>query len=162
MVFHWSLSDSKSLQVSRSLLNILADFNNAVVLILPRISNTRGLFFGPLGLFQTHQLLLVLPSSSCSTALFRSQAKSEYYFLLLYFSLQIFTAAIADGFFYWSLSDSKSPHISRTLLSILADLNNKVVRIVSVRPLISNSFRPLTKRCKCINYNLYHHRLHVP
>ena len=31
MVFHWSSSDSKSPQVSRTLLRILADFNNAVV-----------------------------------------------------------------------------------------------------------------------------------
>ena len=29
--------------------------------------------------------------------------------------------------FYWSLSDSKSPQLSRTFLSILAVLNNAVV-----------------------------------
>ena len=43
---------------------------------------------------------------------------------------------------HWSLIDSKSPQISRTLLSILADLNNAVVRIVSVCPLISKSCSP--------------------
>ena len=31
MVFHWRLGDSKSPQVSRTLLSILAVFNNAVV-----------------------------------------------------------------------------------------------------------------------------------
>ena len=31
MVFHWSLSDSKSLLVSKTLLSILADLNNAAV-----------------------------------------------------------------------------------------------------------------------------------
>ena len=31
MVFHWSLSDSKSPQVSRTLLGILAVFNNVIV-----------------------------------------------------------------------------------------------------------------------------------
>ena len=36
--------------------------------------------------------------------------------------------------FYWSLSDSKSPQVSRTFLSILAVLNNAVVRIVTIRP----------------------------
>ena len=36
--------------------------------------------------------------------------------------------------FHWSLSDSKPPQISRTLLSILAVLNNAVVLIVSTRP----------------------------
>ena len=33
--------------------------------------------------------------------------------------------------FYWSLSDSMSPQVSGTLLSILADLNNAVVWMVS-------------------------------
>ena len=28
MVFHWSLSDSKSLQIPRTLLSIVADINN--------------------------------------------------------------------------------------------------------------------------------------
>ncbi len=41
--------------------------------------------------------------------------------------------------FHWSLSDSKSPQVSRTLLSILADLNNAVVWMVLIRPQISNS-----------------------
>ena len=34
MVFHWSLSDNKSPQVSRTLLNILTDLNNAVVWVV--------------------------------------------------------------------------------------------------------------------------------
>ena len=41
--------------------------------------------------------------------------------------------------FHLSLSDSKSPRLSRTLLSILADLNNAVIFMVSTRPPISNS-----------------------
>ena len=44
--------------------------------------------------------------------------------------------------FYWSLSNSKSPQVSRTLLSILADLNNDVVWIVSTRLLISQPSSP--------------------
>ena len=36
--------------------------------------------------------------------------------------------------FQWSLSDCKSHQVSRTLLSILAVLNNTVVWIVSTRP----------------------------
>ena len=43
--------------------------------------------------------------------------------------------------FYWSLSDSKSPQVSRTRLSILAVLSNAVVWIVSTRPPISMSSR---------------------
>ena len=37
------------------------------------------------------------------------------------------------------LNDSKSTQVSRILLSILADLNNTVVRMVSILPLISKS-----------------------
>ena len=44
--------------------------------------------------------------------------------------------------FIWILSDSKSPQVSRTLLSILAVLNNVVVWIVSTRPPIFKSSRP--------------------
>ena len=46
--------------------------------------------------------------------------------------------------FHWSLSDSKSPQVSKALLSILADLSNVVVWIVSTRPLISKSSSPFT------------------
>ena len=42
----------------------------------------------------------------------------------------------------WSLSDSKSPQVSRTLLSILAVLSNAVIWIVSHRLLTSKSSRP--------------------
>ncbi len=44
----------------------------------------------------------------------------------------------------WSLSDKKSPQLSRVLLSILADLNNAVVWMVSIRPVISKSSSPCT------------------
>ena len=47
--------------------------------------------------------------------------------------------------FHWSLSDNKSPQISRTLLCILIDLINAVVWMVSAYPPISNSSSPLTK-----------------
>ena len=41
--------------------------------------------------------------------------------------------------FHWSMSDSNSPQVSMTLLSILAVLNNAVVWIVSTRPPTSQS-----------------------
>ena len=43
-----------------------------------------------------------------------------------------------------SLSDNNSPQVSRTLLSILADLNNAGVETVSTRPVISKSSSPCT------------------
>ena len=44
--------------------------------------------------------------------------------------------------FHWSLSDSKSPQVSRTRLWILTVLSNAVIWIVSTRPPTSNSPRP--------------------
>ena len=49
--------------------------------------------------------------------------------------------------FHSSLSDSKSPQVSRTLLSILADLNNAIDALIlmgSTRPFISKSSNPFT------------------
>ena len=47
--------------------------------------------------------------------------------------------------FHRNLSDSKFPLVSRTLFSILADLNHTVAWMVSTRPIISKSSPP------CIN-----------
>ena len=44
--------------------------------------------------------------------------------------------------FRWRLSDSKSPQVSRTLLSILAVFSNAVVWMISTRPPTSKSSRP--------------------
>ena len=44
--------------------------------------------------------------------------------------------------FHWRLSDSKSPQVSRTLLSILAVFNNAAVWIVSTQLLTSKSSSP--------------------
>ena len=46
--------------------------------------------------------------------------------------------------FNWSLSDSNSLQVSRTLLSILAVLNNVVVWVVSSRPPTSKSSSPFS------------------
>ena len=52
--------------------------------------------------------------------------------------------------FHWSLSESESPQVSRTLLSIVADLSNAVVWAVLARPPIWNSYSTLTKPLKTI------------
>ena len=44
--------------------------------------------------------------------------------------------------FHWRLSDSKSPQVSRTLLSILAVFNDAIIWMVSTRPPTSKSSRP--------------------
>ena len=43
MVFYWRLSDSKSSQVSRTLLSILAVFNNADLEVGGRVETNNGL-----------------------------------------------------------------------------------------------------------------------
>ena len=48
--------------------------------------------------------------------------------------------------FHWILSDSKSPQVSRTRLSILAVLSNAVIWILSTRPPTSKSSRPFNNR----------------
>ena len=44
--------------------------------------------------------------------------------------------------FQWRFSDSKSPQVSRTLLSILSVFNNTIVWMVSTRPPTSKSSKP--------------------
>ena len=65
----------------------------------------------------------------------------------------------------WSFSNSKSPEVSRTLLSILADLSNAVVWMVSICHLISKSsnpcINPLAYYTKSTNYNWYNPHFHV-
>ena len=46
--------------------------------------------------------------------------------------------------FHLSISDSKFPQVSRTLLSIPANLNDSVIWMVSTCPLISTSSSPFT------------------
>ena len=57
--------------------------------------------------------------------------------LLLFYSFEFFSHQRKLVVFHRRLSDSKSPLISRTLLSILVNLNNAVVWMVSIHPLIS-------------------------
>ena len=51
---------------------------------------------------------------------------------------------IHDVIFYWSLSDDKFPQVSKTLLSILTNLNNAVVSTVSTHHIIFKSSSPCT------------------
>ena len=65
-----------------------------------------------------------------------------YYYYYYLFSLfwEIFTPALADGF----SRDSEWPQVSSTLLSILANLNNAVVWMVSICLHISKPSSPCT------------------
>ena len=59
--------------------------------------------------------------------------------IIIIFLLDSFSYQLTLMVFHRSLSDSKSPQVSRTLPSILADLTHSVVWTVSNRPVISNS-----------------------
>ena len=64
--------------------------------------------------------------------------------LLLLLLFRAFHISVSRWFFHRSLSDSKSPQVSRTLLSILAVLSNAVVWMVSTRPPTSKSSSPFS------------------
>ena len=96
MVFHWSLSDSKSPQVSRTRLRILAVLSNAVVWIVstrPPTSKSSRPFNNPFVIVPNAQSLL-----SWSTAFFNSLARSRY---LSFFSLSF-------RFILWFAGTAKS------------------------------------------------------
>ena len=62
--------------------------------------------------------------------------------------------------FHWSLSDSKSPQVFGTLLSIQTDLNNAVVSVISILSLIFRSSSLFSQtfgdRSKSTNYDWYY------
>ena len=68
--------------------------------------------------------------------------------------------------FHWSLSDSKFSQISRALLSILTDLKNSVICMVSIFSLISNSSslfsRSIWRPFQAIPHNWHYCHLRVP
>ena len=89
--FHLSLSDNKSPQVSRTLLNILADFNSAVVWtvsIIPLISTWSCLFFWFLGTVSRAQTMTGI------TVIFNFQSYYDYYHYTL---CEFFIPALIDG-----------------------------------------------------------------
>ena len=71
----------------------------------------------------------------------------SYHFDKIFFGTIIIIISLLVSFshlhqlvvFHWRLNYSKSPQVSRTLLSILADFNNAVIWLISIFPLISNS-----------------------
>ena len=80
----------------------------------------------------------MLSCSIVSSILSQGRYYYYYYYLLIRgFQLTLIT-------FHWSLSDSKSPRVSRALLNILAVLNNVVVWMVSTRPPNSKSSSPFS------------------
>ena len=110
---HWNSRDCESLQVFRTLLNILADLNSAagwMISILPLISISLSLFFRNFG---------------------DRSMRTRYNWYNRHLHIPQIFRVYHTSLSWWFLTG-----ISRTLLSISADLNNAVVWIVSIRPLI--------------------------
>ena len=73
----------------------------------------------------------------------------SYFFFHLHFIIILLLESFSM-IYNWSLSDNKSPQLSRTLLSILADLNNAGIWIISmpscpfIKPLVTVLRAPTT------------------
>ena len=92
-------------------------------------------------ILQVPFFLLIIIRSGLFAEMMCVYVKVPYY-LYHYLLFEIFSHHCKPMVFHWSLSDSKSPQVSRTLLSILAVLNNIVVWMVSILPFISMSSSP--------------------
>ena len=107
MVFQWSLSDSKSPQVSRTLLSILAVLNNAVVWMVSTClptSKSSSPFSNPLVTVPNAPITIGMIFTCMFHSFFSSLARSRY---LSFFSLSF-------CFILWSAGTAKS-----TILQVL-------------------------------------------
>ena len=132
MVFHWSLSDSKSPQVSRTLLSILAVLNNIVVWMVstrPPTSKSSSTLSNP---------LVTVPNAPIIISIFVTCI-----LLLLFAPWEFLTLELADGLLL-KFESQQNLEVSRTLI-ILVGLNNAFVLMVSTWPLI----------CKSPSHNIY-------
>ena len=97
MVFHWSLSDSKSPQVSRTRLRILAVLSNAVIWIVstrPPTSKSSGPFNNPLVIVPRAPITIGTIVTFMFHSFFNSLAKSRYLLLLSLF------VVVINAFYY--------------------------------------------------------------
>ena len=112
MVFHWSLSDSKSPQVSRTLLSILAVLNNAVVWMVstcPPTSKSSSPFSNPLVTVPNAPITIGIIVTCMFHSFFSSLARSRY--------LSFFSHSFC--FILWSAGTAKSTILQVLLLIII-------------------------------------------
>ena len=124
MVFHWSLSDSKSLQVSRTLLSILVVLNNVVVWMVstrPPTSKSSSPFNNHLVTVPNAPITIGIMVTYMFHNLFNSLARSRY---LSFFSYSF-------SFILWSAGTAKS-----TILQVLFIFFSLLIIIRSGRDLV--------------------------
>ena len=113
MVFHWRLSESKSPQVSKTLLSIPTVFNNAVVLMLstrPPTSKSSRPFNNPLLTVPKAPVTIGIIVTFLFHRFFNSLGRPRYLSLISYF-FQFYSVVIQDSkvdnfpdflfFFFW-------------------------------------------------------------
>ena len=110
MVFHWSLNDTKSPQVSRTLISILAVLNNAVVWMVsthPPTSKSPSSFSNPLVTVPNAPITIGIIVTCMFHSFFHSLARSRYLFFFSYsFSFILWSAGTAKStilqvIFFW-------------------------------------------------------------
>ena len=123
MVFHWSLSDSKSPQASRTLLSILAVLNNTVVWMVstrPPTSKSSSSFISPLVTVPKAPITIGIIVTFMLHIFYNSLARSRY---LSFFSLSF-------SFILWSAGTAKSTILqvlfSFLLITIMAGLLTEI------------------------------------
>ena len=111
MIFHWSLSDSKSPQVSRTILRILPVLSNAVVWIVSTrfpTSKSSSPFSNPLVIVPKAHITIYLSITFMFDSIFSSLARSKYLLFFLHsFSFIPWSAGQQSpqffkvSFFFW-------------------------------------------------------------
>ena len=129
MVFHKNLSDSKSPQVSRILLGILADLNNAVVWTVttrPVISKSSSPDINPLAAMPRAPNTIGIIVTFIFHIFFNSLTKSRYSFLFSH----------SFNFNLWSDGTAKSPilQVLSFLLIIIRSDRLAEIRFLSQNP----------------------------
>ena len=163
MVFHWSLSDSKSPQVSRTRLRILAVLSNAVVLILslrPPISKSSRPFNNPLVIVPNAPITIGTIVTFMFNSFFNSLARSRY---LSFFSLSfrfILWCAIIIYFTSFSLESelqqvTSGPQDSSQYSRQCFGLDGFDVSFDLL--ILRSFFQIFTDHLKLFNYVFYHH-----
>ena len=112
MVFHWSLSDSKSTQVSRTRLSILAVLSNAVVWIVssrPPTSKSFRPFNNPLATVPNTPITIGTIVTFMFNNFFNYLARSRY---LSFFS-------VSFRFILWSAGTAKSTNLQILFLLLI-------------------------------------------
>ena len=140
MVFHWSLSDSKSPQVSRTLFSILVVLNNVVVWMVctrPPTSKSSSPFSNPLVTVPNAPITIGIIVTCMFHSFFNSQSRSRYLsFFSHYFS-----------FILWSAGTTKST-ILQVLSFLLIIITSGLLDEIRWSVCMSKSYRSL-----CVSFS---------